>query len=201
MSAEGSSGDSTAAVTLTSSAVEGTSASTPILASCASAFASAAIAWEGPQGWTQAEQLTGVSLPGGTEALMVTQADIDPTGSELYLGTYGAGYRLDLLRTEGVVTDLGSPQKAPIYGEGQCEAMSYDATGLHLYFTCEANPTPLARSACEQVRREPLPDVGPPGSSAEQTPTLGCHCDATILSPSLWGLILYVGLRLRRRTH
>ena len=135
--------------------------------------------WGETQGWAMAEILTGVALPGGTEALMVTQADIDPSGSELFLGTYGAGFRLDLIRQDGRITDLGSPRKAPIYGQGQCEAMSYSHSGLDLYFTCEASPTPLARSACTQRRSNSIPDRSSTDPSPKGRNDLGCHCEST----------------------
>ena len=152
--------------------------------------------WGETQGWAMAEILTGVALPGGTEALMVTQADIDPSGSELFLGTYGAGFRLDLIRQDGLITDLGSPRKAPIYGQGQCEAMSYSHSGLDLYFTCEASPTPLARSACTQRRSNSIPDRSSTDPSQKGRNDLGCHCESTSTPASLWAFLL---LLLHRR--
>lgn len=163
----------------------------------ASAYRIPAAAWNGSREPIEAELLTRVLLEGGTEALLVTQADIDPTGSELFLGTYGAGYRLALLRSHGVVTDFAPPLRAPVYGDGQCEAMSYSASGLRLYFTCEASPTPLAQSNCKRTRAGPEANSNPPPNEAD---SVACHCGATSIAPSLCILIVggFLGRRRRR---
>ena len=154
-----------------------------------------ASAWAEPELWVEAELLETLWLEGGLEALLVTRADIDPTGAELYLATYGAGYRFDLLRGEDQrISGFGVPRATPSYNEGQCEAAAYGPDGLSLYHTCEENPTPLARSVCVERYEAPLE----PELPAEE-PGASCGCESVDLSVfGLWAALLLLGRRPHR---
>jgi len=151
-----------------------------------------AAAWAHPSGRATPELLWVVQLGGGLEASLVTQADIDPSGSELFVGTYGAGFRLPIGRDDdGIILSFGEPGPGPIYGEGQCEAGAYAPDGLSLWFTCEAEPTPLARADC--VERS-----APAAAELEPNAPSGCGCNGGATT-GLWAILWVLLARLRRR--
>jgi hypothetical protein len=130
-----------------------------------SVYRVAAAAWDGPSAQTVPETLWAIQLRGGIEASLVTQADIDPSGSELFIGTYGAGFRLPIKRnSDAVITSFGEPIPGPIYGDGQCEAGAYAPDGLSIWFTCEAAEAPLARANCVEQTAGETPPAEPAAS-------------------------------------
>ena len=147
-----------------------------------------AAAWAIPSARVTPELLWVVQLGGGLEASLVTQADIDPSGSELFVGTYGAGFRLPIERDgDGLISSFGEPGPGPIYGEGQCEAGAYAPDGLSLWFTCEAERTPLARADCAEPNE-------PSGPKPNEPSSCGCSGHA----PAGWWVLLFALMYPRR---
>jgi hypothetical protein len=138
-------------------------------------------AWQ--SGSYAAEILDRIQLQGGLEASLVTQADIDPSGAELFIGTYSGGFLLPVLRRDGRISGFDEAKAGPIYGQGQCEAAAYGADGLSLWFTCEAADTPLAVARCAEL------------NNTEPSPAESCSCSGV---GSGWWL-LFVWLLGRKR--
>jgi hypothetical protein len=154
-----------------------------------------AAAWDRPEARVSPELLWVAELGGGLESSFVTQADIDPSGSELFVGTYGAGFRLPIARDDdGVILGFGEPGPGPIYADGQCEAGAYAPDGLAIWFTCEAERTPLARADCAALS---IPAAPTPDPTPQPTDPDGCGCAAQ--AQGSWLLAALIVGRRRRR--
>ena len=89
------------------------------------------------------------SLTGG----LITGADIAPSGTELFVRTYIAGFHVPITRSDdGTISGFGEARQVSVYDDGQCEAVAYDSTGLELWFTCEDENGPIARAECKTSR-------------------------------------------------
>lgn len=85
------------------------------------------------------------SLTGG----LVTGADISPSGTRLFARTYIAGFHIPLERNEsGEIIGFGAVTQDEVYGDGQCEAIAFGASGMELWFTCEDENGPIGKSDC-----------------------------------------------------
>ena len=85
------------------------------------------------------------SLTGG----LVTGADIAPSGKRLFARTYVAGFHITLERSEsGEINGFGAITQDEVYGDGQCEAIAFNDSGMQLWFTCEEENGPIGKSDC-----------------------------------------------------
>ncbi len=119
------------------------------------------------------------SLTGG----LVTGIDIAPSGTELFVRTYVAGFHVPLVRdATGRIAGYGEPRLVSVFDEGQCEAVAYNGDGLELWFTCEDENGPIARATCKTIQDD---DTGTTTTIDRE----GCDC-STSQSPLLAVMLL-----------
>ena len=148
----------------------------------------AASAWE-QSAPVVLERLGQIAWQGEGLAAQATAAEIDPTGTHLFVQTYTQGQRIKLERTQGVIDRLGEREPFTPWSLGQCEAMTVSLDGAALWFTCESSPAPLARALC-------LSQPGPP--TTPPTPPEGCS-SCHQFSASIWGALAIIALRRRSK--
>ena len=125
------------------------------------------------------------SLTGG----LVTGADIAPSGFELFVRTYIAGFHIPITRDEtGTIIGFGAAKQVSVYDDGQCESVAYDGTGQELWFTCEDENGPVARATCKTTRDD----------QTGTTTTESSGCSATALPWPLIILVMFFYSRRRR---
>jgi len=128
------------------------------------------------------------SLTGG----LITGVDISPSGMELFVRTYIAGFHVPITRDDnGIIHGFEAVRQVSVYDDGQCEAVAYDGSGLELWFTCEDENGPIARAECKTSQDDETGDT----TTTEQG---GCDCGG-VQAP--WLALLCLGLWARKRRH
>ena len=123
------------------------------------------------------------SLTGG----LVTGADISPSGVSLFVRTYVAGFHVLLNRDDsGQISSFGAITQDEVYGDGQCEAIAFNADGMQLWFTCEDKNGPIGKSDCLTWQDDNT------GTTTTEEPA-GCQS----VQPPWWILLLVLYCRMR----
>ena len=134
------------------------------------------------------ERLGQIAWQGEGLAAQATAAEIDPTGTHLFVQTYTQGQRIKLERTQGVVDRLGEREPFTPWSLGQCEAMTISLDGAALWFTCSHHLLPL-RARMPQPTQPTDDPAHPTGRVFELPP----------IPASIWGALAIIALRRRSK--